>query len=107
MSKLISIRIPDNLYEQISARAKASNRTISNQIVTTLQDESALRLLIEWAVDSDWGYDDFPEECEEYSNIVAEKGLAIDYTEGMIWVAKQMLESGKIKWSSSGNWYFA
>lgn len=41
MSKLISIRIPDDLYEQISKQADEENRTVSNTIVTVLQSKTA------------------------------------------------------------------
>lgn len=35
-TKLISIRIPDELYDYLSDRAKSENRTISNMITTIL-----------------------------------------------------------------------
>lgn len=88
MSKLISIRIPDDLYEQIIKRAKAGNRTISNQIVSALQDENALRLLLSWAEECDWGFNNFPEECESY---IAE-AENMSYLDSMIYVAKRYLE---------------
>lgn len=38
MSKLTSLRIPDELYQQIENRAKREHRTLSNLIVSLLFD---------------------------------------------------------------------
>lgn len=48
----------------------------------------ALRLLVEWAKECDFGFDQFPNEYERYKEEI--KGM--NYTEGMIHVAKRVLE---------------
>ena len=60
----------------------------------------ALRLLVEWATDCDFGFDQFPEEYERYKDEITD----MKYIEGMIHVAKRTLEDhgafeeGSVKW---------
>lgn len=51
-------------------------------------EEKALRLLLDWAIDCGFGYDSFPEEYERYREEITNMG----YTEGMIHIAKKVLE---------------
>lgn len=51
-------------------------------------DKKALRLLLDWAIDSGFGYDNFPEEYERYREEITDMG----YTEGMIHIATKVLE---------------
>lgn len=51
-------------------------------------DEQALRLLLDWAIECGFGYDSFPEEYERYKEEITNMG----YTEGMIYIAKRVLE---------------
>ncbi len=48
----------------------------------------ALRLLVEWAEECDFGFDQFPIEYERYKDEI--KGMK--YTDGMIYIAKRTLE---------------
>ena len=48
----------------------------------------ALRLLIEWATDCGFGFDQLPEEYEQYKDEITN----MKYIEGMIHVAKKTLE---------------
>ena len=48
----------------------------------------ALRLLVEWATDCDFGFDQFHDEYERYKDEI--KGMK--YIDGMIHVAKRTLE---------------
>ena len=48
----------------------------------------ALRLLVEWAEECDFGFDQFPIEYERYKDEI--KGMK--YTDGMIHIAKRTLE---------------
>lgn len=48
----------------------------------------ALRLLVEWAEECDFGFDQFPEEYERYKDELTD----MEYIEGMIHVAKRTLE---------------
>lgn len=50
--------------------------------------EKALRLLLEWAVECGFGYDQFPEEYYKYEQEI--KGMS--YTEGMIYIAEKVIE---------------
>lgn len=48
----------------------------------------ALRLLLEWAIECGFGYDNFPEEYDRYKNDIKD----MEYVEGMIYIAKKVLE---------------
>jgi hypothetical protein len=54
-------------------------------------ENAALRLLIEWAEECDFGYDNFPEEYERYKDEIKDIG----YIEGMIHIAKRVLSEKK------------
>ena len=57
--------------------------------------EKALLLLLEWAEECGFGYDNFPEEYERYKEDVEEMG----YIEGMIYIAEREIERlGERKW---------
>lgn len=60
--------------------------------VNLLQEQEkeirALRLLVEWATDCDFGFDQFPDEYERYKNEITD----MKYVDGMIHVAKRTLE---------------
>lgn len=51
-------------------------------------NEKALRLLIDWAIECGFGYDNIPEEYEKYKEEI--KGMG--YTEGLIYIAEQEVE---------------
>ena len=48
----------------------------------------SLRLLVEWAEECDFGFDQFPDEYERYKDEIKD----IKYIDGMIHVAKRTLE---------------
>lgn len=48
----------------------------------------ALMLLLNWAEECDFGYDNFPEEYERYEKDIED----MDYIEGMIYIAEKVLE---------------
>ena len=48
----------------------------------------ALRLLVEWAEECDFGFDQFPDEYERYKDEIKD----MKYIDGMIHVAKRTLE---------------
>ena len=57
-----------------------------NQI---LNENKALRLLLDWAIECDsFGYDNIPEEYEKYKDEI--KGMS--YKEGLIYIAKQCVK---------------
>ena len=51
-------------------------------------ENEALNLLIEWAEECDFGYDNFPEEYERYKDEIEDMG----YIEGMIHIAKRVFQ---------------
>lgn len=51
-------------------------------------ENKALKLLIEWAEECDFGYDNFPEEYERYKDEIEGMG----YIEGMIHIAKRVCQ---------------
>ena len=54
------------------------------------KENKALRLLVEWAEECGFGFDQFQDKYERYKDEV--KGMK--YTDGMIHVAKRTLEEG-------------
>lgn len=50
--------------------------------------EKALLLLLEWAEECGFGYDNFPEEYERYKEDIEGMG----YIEGMIYIAEREIE---------------
>lgn len=60
--------------------------------VNLLQEQEkeikALRLLVEWAEECDFGFDQFPDEYEQYKDEIKD----MKYIDGMIHVAKRTLE---------------
>ena len=65
--------------------------TLSDAMMLLKEQEKeikALRLLVEWATDCDFGFDQFPEEYERYKDEITD----MKYIEGMIHVAKRTLE---------------
>lgn len=55
-------------------------------------ENEALKLLIEWAEECDFGYDNFPEEYERYKDEIEGMG----YIEGMIHIAKRAYQEESI-----------
>lgn len=62
--------------------------TIIQTKLNTELENKALRLLLKWAIECDFGYDNFPEEYECYKEDVED----MDYIEGMIYIAKKVIE---------------
>ena len=52
------------------------------------KENKALRLLVEWAEECDFGFDQFPYEYNRYKDEIKD----MTYTDGMIHVAKRTLE---------------
>lgn len=50
--------------------------------------ERALMLLLNWAVECDFGYDNFPEEYERYKDEIED----MSYFDGMIYIAEKEVE---------------
>ena len=57
--------------------------------IKALEDVKGLRLLVDWAVESDFGYDNIPEEYEKYKEEISD----MRYTEGLIYIAKKEAEN--------------
>lgn len=55
---------------------------------------AALELLLDWAIECDFGYDNIPDEYEEYKDEIAD----MDYKEGLIYIAEKKIE----EWDRSG-----
>ena len=56
--------------------------------------EKALELLLDWAIECDFGYDNIPDEYEKYKDEIAD----MDYKEGLIYIAERQIE----EWDRSG-----
>lgn len=50
--------------------------------------EKALLLLLDWAIESGFGYDQFEDEYERYKDDVED----MDYEDGMIYIAEQVVK---------------
>lgn len=55
---------------------------------------AALELLLDWAIECDFGYDNIPEEYEKYKDEIKD----MDYKEGLIYIAEKKIE----EWDRSG-----
>ena len=64
------------------------NRGFQDGVYSEEDENKALRLLLKWAVECDFGYDNFPEEYECYKEDIED----MDYIEGMIYIAKKVIE---------------
>lgn len=53
--------------------------------IKALEENAALNLLVDWAIQCDFGYDNFPEEYEKYKDDIEDLG----YKEGMVYIAKK------------------
>lgn len=69
--------IVQDCFDTIIELSKKENKT-----------NRALRLLLDWAVECNFWYDSFPEEYERYKDEIG----GMDYIEGMIHIAKRVLE---------------
>lgn len=54
--------------------------------------ERALMLLLNWAVECDFGYDNFPEEYERYKDEIED----MSYFDGMIYIAEKEVERNEM-----------
>ena len=91
MSQLID---KQHLLSQLDGRPEdgwISIKAVRAMIEAEEEDktEKALRLLVEWAIECDFGYDNIPEEYEKYKDEIENMG----YTEGLIYIAKMEIES--------------
>lgn len=69
-----------------------------NLAIKALEDVKALRLLLDWAIDCDFGYDNIPEEYEKYKEEIFDMWYTSDspYTEGLIHIAKRVVENEEV-----------
>lgn len=61
---------------------------VESHIKELEEENEALKLLVEWAEECDFGYDNFPEEYERYKDEIEGMG----YIEGMIHIAKRVYQ---------------
>lgn len=57
--------------------------------IKALEEYDALHLLVEWAEECGFGYDNIPEEYEKYKEDISD----MRYTEGLIYIAKKEAEN--------------
>jgi len=79
--------INNKMYEIAPEVAEVIEK-LENEINELKTENEALKLLIEWAEECDFGYDNFPEEYERYKNEIEGMG----YIEGMIHIAKRVYQ---------------
>ena len=73
-------------------RGDRCKRQCASDAIVMLKEQDkeikALRLLVEWAEECDFGFDQFPDEYERYKDEIKD----MKYIDGMIHVAKRTLE---------------
>lgn len=67
------------------ATNKCPDREALDIAIKALEENTALNLLVDWAIQCDFGFDNFPEEYEKYKEDIKELG----YKEGMVYIAKK------------------
>lgn len=89
--------INNKMYE-VAPEVAVVIEQLENEINELKTENEALKLLIEWAEECDFGYDNFPEEYERYKDEI--KGMG--YIEGMIHIAKRVYQQ-KIRDNARSN----
>lgn len=56
--------------------------------IRSLKENKALRLLLDWAIECDFGYDFIPEEYEKYKDDIQD----MSYADGLIYIAMKEVE---------------
>jgi hypothetical protein len=68
------------------------NLHMSNEVLDkAIKEIKGLKLLVEWAIECGFGYDNIPEIYEEYEEEIKD----MDYTEGLIYIATREAENDK------------
>lgn len=78
----------NNIWYVIAPEIAEAIEQLKKEINELKMENGALKLLIEWAEECDFGYDNFPEEYERYKDEI--KGMG--YIEGMIHIAKRVYQ---------------
>lgn len=64
------------------------------------KENAALKLLLEWAEETGFGYDNIPEEYAEFKDDLEKNDIG--YMEGFIYMAKKRIEQGYKAWFDKG-----
>ena len=71
--------------QKIQGKSFYSQRLALDLAIKALEENEGLRLLIDWAVERGFGYDNIPEEYEKYKEEISDMG----YTEGLVYIARK------------------
>ncbi len=88
LTKKLEALIKDTEWSDIVDLSPEDAKDILNLLKEQKKENKALRLLVEWAEECDFGYDQFPVEYERYKEEIKD----MNYIEGMIHIAKRTLE---------------
>lgn len=93
MSRLIDAdeaikRLGDAHFKNYGNAIMVIRETPTVDVCPTLR-EKALLLLVEWAEECGFGYDNFPEDYETYKDEIEGMG----YIDGMIYIAERVVEN--------------
>ena len=88
MKDLIDRQSAINVVYESSGTGTALKALKALPFVQPTLRERALMLLLNWAVECDFGYDNFPEECEQYKDEIED----MNYFDGMIYIAEKEVE---------------
>ena len=72
-------------YERVVAYQEGKCGEEHEQLAAWLEELKALRLLLDWAIECDFGLDSFPEEYEKYKHTLTDD---MTYKDMMIQIAK-------------------
>lgn len=78
----------NNIMHKINPEVAAVIEQLENEINELKTENKALKLLINWAEECDFGYDNFPEEYEKYKDEIED----MSYIDGMIHIAKRVCQ---------------
>ena len=67
------------------------------QLAEWLKELKGLRLLVNWAVDCDFGYDNIPDLYEKYADEIKD----MSYTEGLVYIATKQANQVEPLWICS------
>ena len=87
MTNKEAIAILEN--QKIQGKSFYSQRLALDLAIKALEENEGLRLLIDWAVESGFGYDNIPKEYEKYKEEISD----ISYTEGLVYIASKAAEN--------------
>ena len=77
-------------YHEEMQKERYLNDETHKRYAEWLKELKGLRLLLDWAIECDFGYDNIPEEYAKYKHKIKD----MDYTQGLIYIGIQEAVKG-------------